>query len=473
MDPNTGWRYRVASSFGASVLVVCAIAVANYPFVQRLVTTIPLLDRLPVTVLSDEALVVAMATALAVVAAALLTLFKPHPRRILDTISLTLRRLFMGALALAAIGYFDYTYRLPRTTLVATTLLLSVVLPAWFVAIRRRPEPTAERAVLVGDDPDAMGELLATTDLPIVGYIAPAIRYDADRSRPSMGVADGGQALDGRLDEIDHLGSLSRLDDLLVDHDIDTAVLAFERSDRAAFFGALATCYNHGVTAKVHRKHADSVLTSGTGVGELIDTELVPWDWQDRVIKRGFDIAFALAGLVALSPVIIAIAAAIKLDDGGPLFYGQERTAEFGETFRVYKFRSMIPHSEDSTPIDDRDNTQITRVGRLLRRTHLDEIPQLGSILSGNMSVVGPRAVWVDEEEHLEEEISTWRKRWFVKPGLTGLAQVHDVSSTRPHKKLQYDVKYINEQSFWFDLQIVVRQVWLVLSDLVETVAAR
>src|SRR5699024_909441 len=114
---------RIASSFGVSVLVVCAIAVANYPFVQRLVTTIPLLDRLPVTVLSGGALVVAMATALAVVAAALLTLFKPHPRRILDTISLTLRRLFMGALALAAIGYFDYTYRLPRTTLVATTLL--------------------------------------------------------------------------------------------------------------------------------------------------------------------------------------------------------------------------------------------------------------------------------------------------------------------------------------------------------------
>src|SRR5699024_3149014 len=101
-------------------------------------------------------------------------------------------------------------------------------------------------------------------------------------------------------------------------------------------------------------------------------------------------IGFALAGLAVLSPVVFVIAVAIKLDDGGPIFYMQTRTAEFGETFPVYKFRSMSPHSEDSTPIDDRENQRITRVGHFLRRTHLDEIPQLGSILVGDMSVVGP-----------------------------------------------------------------------------------
>ena len=473
MEPTTGWRYRIASSLGASVLVVCSIVVANQPFAQTVLTAVPPFDRLAPTVLTDGRLLVAILTALLLMLAALLALFKPHPRRILDTISLTLRRVFGGALALAAIGYFDYTYRLPRTTLLLTTLFLSVALPAWFVAIRRRPAATVERAVLVGDDPASMAELVETTDLPIVGYIAPAIRYDATQAPAGLEVADGGTHVHTRLDDIERLGDLSRLDELLVARNIDTAILTFERSDRAEFFGALATCSSHGVTAKVHRKHADSVLTSGTGVGQLIDAELEPWDWQDRTIKRGFDIAFALTGLVVLSPLILAIAVSIKLDDGGPLFYGQERTAEFGETFRVFKFRSMIPHSEDSTPIDDRDNTRITRVGRLLRRTHLDEIPQLGSILVGDMSVVGPRAVWVDEERRLEAEINTWRKRWFVKPGLTGLAQVHDVSSTRPHEKLQYDVKYINEQSIWFDIHIVVRQVWLVLSDLFVTITSR
>ena len=109
----------------------------------------------------------------------------------------------------------------------------------------------------------------------------------------------------------------------------------------------------------------------------------------------------------------------------------------------------------------------------MLRRTHLDEIPQLWSILVGEMSVVGPRAAWTEEEETvLEREAEAWRKRWFVKPGLTGLAQINDAKSTDPEAKLRYDLRYIREQSFWFDLKIVVRQVWKVLVDSKRTIVA-
>ncbi|HET7322711.1 MAG TPA: sugar transferase [Halococcus sp.] len=473
MKLSTGWSYRIVSSLGAVVIVVLSILVANHPFVQSALMALPVLSRLESTVLTGGNLVFAVLTALPVIFVSSMVLFKPRPRRILDTISLTLRCVLGASLALAAIGYYDYTYRLPRTTLLLMTLLLCVFLPAWFVLIRRQPAST-ERTVLVGDDPEAMAEILETYDLPIIGYVAPALEY-AERPRRETGLrfADGGVYVRGRLDEIERLGGPARLDDVLTEYDIDTAILAFERSDRAEFFGALATCYNHGVVVKVHRKHADSVLAIDTGVDGLIDTELEPWDPQDRAIKRLFDIGFAAAGLLVLIPVICVIAVAIKLDDGGPLLYNQERTAEFGETFRIYKFRSMVPNSENSIPLDDRENKRITRVGRFLRRTHLDEIPQLGAILIGHMSVVGPRAVWVDEEKHLEAEISTWRKRWFVKPGLTGLAQIHDISSTRPHEKFRYDLMYIQEQSFWFDLQIVVRQVWLVLTDLLGTIGSR
>ena len=468
MGYNTGWRYRIASSVGTCVLVVLSVVVADHPLAQAAITAIPPFDRLDPTVLVGSGLLLAVATTLPIVLIAMVPLFKPQPRRILDTISITLRRVLTAALALAAIGYFNYTYRLPRTTLLLSTLLLCIGLPAWFVAIRRRPETTTDRVLLIGDDPDAMDEVLRTADLPVVGYIAPAMRYETGPDRATIELADGGTRIGTRLDGIECLGGLSDLDDVLVEHDIDTAVLAFERSDRTEFFGALATCYTHGVVAKVHLKHADSVLTSEASGETLIDTNLEPWDPQDRAVKRAFDVCFAFAGLVALLPIILVIAVGIKLDDGGPLFYAQERTAEFGETFQVLKFRSMVPDSEDATPIDDRENTRITRVGRLLRRTHFDEIPQLVSILVGDMSVVGPRAVWVDEEPKLEAEIRTWRKRWFVKPGLTGLAQINRVSSTDPQAKFRYDIKYINEQSFWFDLQIVVRQVWQVVTDLVQ-----
>ena len=478
MGRSTGWQYRIVSTVGVVVLVVLSVVISNHPVVQRGLTALPVFDRLVPTVLSDGRLVLATTTALVVFCPVLLVLFKPRPRRILDTISLTLRRVLSGGLALAAIGYFDYTYRLPRTTLLSTTVLLCVLLPAWFVAIRRRPARVTERAVLVGDDPEAMAEILETSDLPIIGYVSSVTDHDvvtAGRERP-LRFADGGVHRWARLDGIERLGEVSHLDSLLAEHDVDTVVLAFERSDRAEFFGTLATCYTHGTLAKVHRKHADSVLATGgtDGMGILVDTMLEPWDWQDRAIKRLFDIAFAVVGLFVLIPVMAAIAVAIKLDDGGPLLYGQERTAEFGETFRVYKFRSMIPDAEAQTgaKLSEEDvggvDSRVTSVGRVLRKTHLDEIPQLWSILVGNMSVVGPRPERPELDDDIEKNLIEWRRRWFVKPGLTGLAQINDATGYDPERKLRYDMRYIQDQTFWVDLQIVVRQVWGVVSDLVR-----
>ena len=115
----------------------------------------------------------------------------------------------------------------------------------------------------------------------------------------------------------------------------------------------------------------------------------------------------------------------------------------------------------------------VTDVGRWLWQTHLDEIPQLNSVIKGDMSVVGPRAVWTDEGVELESVADDWRKRWFVKPGLTGLAHINGASSTDPQRKLRCDIEYIRRQSFWFDLRTVVRQVWQVLADLGATVLGR
>ena len=463
----SGWQYRLRSVGGVAVITALAVTIANSAPVHTLFGRLPVVGRLAADAPAGAELLFEITTTVVIVTLAFFPLYKPRPRRILDTVALTQKRVMVAIFTLAAIGYFDYTYRLPRMTLIAITPILLVTLPAWFVWIRSRQNGDAERTIIVGDDPDTISELAADIDTPLLGYLCPTSVFQTTTSQKSAAaVADGGFQLAG----LNRLGGLSRIEDVFVEHDIDTAVLAFDHTDRAEFFGALDACYEHGVDAYVHRDHADRVLTADNEVGTLVNVELEPWDIQDHVLKRGFDVAFSLAGLILLSPVILLIAVAIKLDDGGPVLYSQTRTAVFGETFKAFKFRSMVPEGESVEPVDDAQNNRITRVGRVLRQTHLDEVPQLWSILVGDMSVVGPRAVWTEEESLLEAQERSWRKRWFVKPGLTGLAQVNGAKSTNPDEKLRYDLQYVKQQSFTFDLKLVVRQIWKVGVDVLATI---
>ncbi len=471
---NGGWRYRATSVLGTATLAFLAVVVANSSVVQAGLELIPPFQTLSTDGATGAELTFEAMTATAVVLAAMAPLYKPRPRRILDIWMDSIRRTILAMLSLATIGYFDYTYRLPRTTLVATSGVLLVVLPLWFIIIRRRPADAGDRTVVIGDDPDTMSAILDAVDGTVLGYVSPPTAYTgAESLEPDqLGYADGGSAQRAQsLNELPCLGGLSRLDEVLVDHDIDTAVLAFSHPDRAEFFGALDTCYEYGVAAKVHRDHADIVLTSDVAGGELVAVDLEPWDWQDHLVKRAFDIVFAGVGLLVLSPVIAVIALAIKLDDGASVLYSQDRTAAFGDTFTVYKFRSMVPDAEsEGAQLSDEDagdvDPRVTRVGRILRQTHLDEIPQLWSILVGDMSVVGPRPERPTLDSDIELDVDAWRSRWFVEPGLTGLAQINDATGYEPEEKLRYDIEYIRQQSFWFDVKIVIRQIWKVLRDL-------
>lgn len=472
---TSGWRYRVASVAGTVALTAVAVTVANLPAVQNAFAMVPYFGRPAPVVLSNGDLSFALLTTLAAVLATAWPLFKPQPRRTLDTIFLTEKRLAVAVFVLATLGYFNYSFRLPRSTLMIATAALAALLPMWMVAIRRRPSEQS-RAVLVGDDTEAMRDLLEATDLPVIGYVAPPSPYQREGT-PSRGMADG-----GRLEQVTafgdlpRLGGLSRLEEVLVEEDVDTVLVAFAESDRAEFFGALDTCHEYGVSVLAHRAHATHVLTQGIKDSEeLVEIDLEPWDWLDHVVKRAFDVAFAGGGLLALSPIIAVVAVAIKLDSPGPVLYSQGRTAEFGDVFTIYKFRSMVPDAEAETGVklSEEDaggvDPRVTRIGRVLRRTHLDEIPQLWSILVGDMSVVGPRPERPELDADIERGVEDWPSRWFVKPGLTGLAQINDATGHEPDRKLRYDLEYIRKQSFWFDLKIVIRQVWQVLGDVLET----
>lgn len=186
--------------------------------------------------------------------------------------------------------------------------------------------------------------------------------------------------------------------------------------------------------------------------------------------KRALDVILSGMGLVLSLPVWAGIAAAIKLEDGGPVFYGQERVGEGGRIFRVLKFRSMIPDAEarvGALQASERD-PRVTRVGRLMRATAADELPQLVNIFKGDMSFVGPRALRPGEIEvqgdgrHVAlEDVPGFETRCRVRPGLTGVAQIYAPRDIVRRNKFRYDRIYIRRQSFWLDVRLIALSFWI------------
>ena len=187
-----------------------------------------------------------------------------------------------------------------------------------------------------------------------------------------------------------------------------------------------------------------------------------------RLYKRTFSVLFSIFGLLLSSPLMGLIALAIWLDSGGPIVFRQRRVGQGGGLFTLYKFRSMRrpPNTEEGyKPLQEND-TRFTRVGRWLRRTRLDELPQLYNILRGDMYFVGPRPFAREEELELAEQIPFYRQRWIVKPGATGWAQVHRgycASLNDNSEKLAYDLFYIKNMSFGLDLLILLQTTKILL----------
>lgn len=181
-----------------------------------------------------------------------------------------------------------------------------------------------------------------------------------------------------------------------------------------------------------------------------------------RGIKRLFDLVVSLMILVLLSPLWILTALAVKLTSKGPIFFLQNRPGIHGTIFRVYKFRTMKLGSEKMVKGKEvmRDDDRITMVGRFLRRSKIDEIPQLLNILKGEMSLIGPRPERVESLEDYDEEIA---KRLLVLPGMTGLAQVSGNIYLSLAERYQLDVYYVEHFSIWLDVRILVRTVGVVL----------
>lgn len=182
-------------------------------------------------------------------------------------------------------------------------------------------------------------------------------------------------------------------------------------------------------------------------------------------MKRVFEVIFSIGLLLFTFPVLILTALAIKLESPGPIFYRQARNGLNGRIFHVIKFRSMRVDAEKNGPQWAKKNdSRVTRVGQFIRKTRIDELPQLINVLRGEMSLIGPRPERPMFTDQFEEEIPGFKNRLLVKPGLTGWAQVNGGYDITPKEKLELDLYYIENQSFTLDLQILLKTVWVVLS---------
>ena len=188
--------------------------------------------------------------------------------------------------------------------------------------------------------------------------------------------------------------------------------------------------------------------------------------------KRAFDIAFSSAGLIVTLPLSLLAALAIKADSPGPVFYAQERSGLRGARFKAWKFRSMVVDADrDGARQAVAGDARITRAGRILRATALDEVPQLWNILRGDMSVVGPRALRPGEIEVSSrdgvaeplEAVPGFEIRSAVRPGLTGIAQIYARRDLPRRQKFRYDRLYLRRQSAWLDLLLVLQSLTITL----------
>jgi exopolysaccharide biosynthesis polyprenyl glycosylphosphotransferase len=272
------------------------------------------------------------------------------------------------------------------------------------------------------------------------------------------------------------LGPLDAARAIIVDHSIDDVVLALPGSAHQRVNQIVTDLHTLPVRVWIIPDYFALTLHKAqveefAGI-PMLDVRAPALTEDQRMLKRAFDLVVTCAALPFLLPIFGLIALAIKLDSPGPVFFRARRIGENGCTFGMLKFRTMVADAEQllslalatdpagnrvyKTPADPR----ITRIGRLLRRTSMDELPQLINVLRGQMSLVGPRP----EQPFLVDQYAPWqRKRFAVPQGITGWWQVNGRSDRPMHLHTEDDLYYVQHYSIWLDLQIIARTVWAVL----------
>ena len=226
----------------------------------------------------------------------------------------------------------------------------------------------------------------------------------------------------------------------------------------------LKYCYMHEIETYITPKISDVIIAGGEDIQQfdtpltMINTKgLAP---EQELVKRFFDVVLCAIAAVVLSPLMLIVAVAIKLEDHGAVFYKQARVTKDGKVFDILKFRSMVEDAEQRPATDDDD--RITKVGHVIRATRIDELPQIFNIIKGDMSIVGPRPERIEHVEKYTAAIPEFEFRSKVKGGLTGFAQIYGKYNTSAYDKIKLDLMYIENYSFLLDLKLILMTIRIV-----------
>jgi len=343
---------------------------------------------------------------------------------------------------------------------------LGLHLLVWLVQVKFMQRLQAERVIIVGSGRLAnylQGKISNNPWLnqQVVGCVA----LSDDKVDEAQSAGADAQAVSGRMQQ---LGRLEQLPQLIEQHKVSIVYFAIplDASEilESLYFKLLEQHVAiHWVPDIFSLRLVNHSVREIAGLPVIALSE-TPLTGTRLALKSLEDLVLSSLILLAITPLLLVIALAVKLDSPGPVFFRQNRNGWNGKTFKIWKFRSMYVHQPEGTVLKqaEKDDPRITRVGRFIRRTSLDELPQIFNVLAGEMSLVGPRPHAVQHDAEYSQRISDYMARHNIKPGITGLAQVRGFrGETRDLEqmalRIESDIEYINHWSVWLDLSILLR----------------
>lgn len=309
-------------------------------------------------------------------------------------------------------------------------------------------------------------------------YLAERINDNPWLKQSVVGVLDDdAQSLNNwNTKAIPTMGGLDRFDEIVKHNDIKTIYISLPITEMSMLEKLHIESLDNNIEVHWVPPIFDMTLINHSikqiGNVPLIALSETPLNGQRGNTKKLLDYSLTILAVLALSPLLIATAIAVKLSSKGPVFFKQKRHGMQGEVFDVWKFRSMRAHHESDGEITQatKEDPRITKVGKFIRKTSIDELPQLWNVLNGTMSLVGPRPHAVEHNHFYSDKVSAYMARHNIKPGLTGLAQVNDCRGETKtveemSRRVEYDLEYINNWSAKLDMKIIFQTVFVLFSD--------